>query len=358
MFRLTGMVMGLILALLTCEILLRVFDIQPAYNVVSRNLYRFSDNPTLGYELKPGAIDDDTIISPEGFRDRSFLPRKAKHIFRIVAVGDSITFGLFCQQDKTYAKILEQQLNERATDGSTVFEVINMGVTGYNTTQVVEMLQDRGMRYEPDLVLYGYCLNDPQSFSLEAESLRALKDTAQAQLTETLSHGIHRWLAASRLWRIIVDRCLPPPKSFRKQLVDPPYAALRAGKPIEYIRDIHNNPDTWQRVTEGLTRLHAITTGHKSIPVVVAIFPVSTDDGFDNYPAADVHQKVVDEVTAHGFHAIDLTAAFKEASHETRDHLYQEMLHPNQRGHAVAGKAMCQWLLASGLLARPQKEEG
>ena len=42
-------------------------------------------------------------------------------------------------------------------------EVLNFGVSGYNTQQEVETLREKGLRYSPDLVVLAVCVNDALS---------------------------------------------------------------------------------------------------------------------------------------------------------------------------------------------------
>ncbi|MDR4464493.1 MAG: SGNH/GDSL hydrolase family protein [Nitrospira sp.] len=92
----------------------------------------------------------------QGLRDRPILP-KAKEEFRILALGDSVTFGWGVQQDKIFASRLEQLLPGRL---QRPVRVINSGVGGYNTVQEVTYFKREGITLQPDLVLLTYIGND------------------------------------------------------------------------------------------------------------------------------------------------------------------------------------------------------
>ena len=96
-------------------------------------------------------------INADGFRDRAFSREKPAGTKRIVVVGDSITFGEGVEADATYAKVLERRLNENGTDP---FEVLNMGVPGFDLAEKVAMLANKGVSYDPDLVILQYCGDD------------------------------------------------------------------------------------------------------------------------------------------------------------------------------------------------------
>ena len=61
------------------------------------------------------------------------------------------------------------------------YEVLNFGVTGYDLSQSVENLRSRGLRYRPDLVISQYCLNDPEGYSSEMESLLGQLSNAERE---------------------------------------------------------------------------------------------------------------------------------------------------------------------------------
>lgn len=72
--------------------------------------------------------------------------------YRIVLVGDSITFGEGVPYaTDTFAEVLERTLN----DGSINewYEVFNFGVSGYSTREMAATVQERILPLEPDLLL-------------------------------------------------------------------------------------------------------------------------------------------------------------------------------------------------------------
>ena len=122
------------------------------------DLYTNSSDHILRYELKPNASNGLVSINSDGFRDKDFQLAKDKGVFRIVVIGDSETFGKSLPLKDTISKKLEAALNSRCKKSS--FEVLNMGVEGYNTIQELEFLKNKGLKYNPDLVILYYCFND------------------------------------------------------------------------------------------------------------------------------------------------------------------------------------------------------
>jgi hypothetical protein len=69
------------------------------------------------------------MINSAGFRDREFPIPKPEGVFRIAAIGDSVTYGHECAQEAAYPKQLERLLNLAAGDAAPRYEVLNFGVT-------------------------------------------------------------------------------------------------------------------------------------------------------------------------------------------------------------------------------------
>ena len=93
----------------------------------------------------------------EGFRDREFPREKTPGVFRIMALGDSQTFGYGVDAKETYAKVLERLLNERARRR---VEVINTGVPSTGTAHQLWQMEEKGWAHHPDLVALGFFHND------------------------------------------------------------------------------------------------------------------------------------------------------------------------------------------------------
>jgi lysophospholipase L1-like esterase len=102
-------------------------------------------------------------INALGFRDpRDYSLAKPPGTFRILVLGDSVTFGHGALHETTYPYLLEQQLEAWRPD--VRWEVWNLGVPGYNTAQELAYLRQIGPAAAPDLVVVGFFLNDFTGF--------------------------------------------------------------------------------------------------------------------------------------------------------------------------------------------------
>ncbi|MDA0989521.1 MAG: hypothetical protein O3A51_02065 [Verrucomicrobia bacterium] len=121
-----------------------------------------SSNSRLIYELRPDLDqmygDYYLATNADGLRESVDYARpKPPATQRILGIGDSGMFGWDVHQHENYLALLESSLTNRL--GGAI-EVLNSGVPGYNTQQQVEWLVSRGLDYEPDVVVVGWCNND------------------------------------------------------------------------------------------------------------------------------------------------------------------------------------------------------
>jgi len=108
------------------------------------------DNPDwLGYSVKY-TYNNDALHERFDYREQ-------KHIstYRIISLGASYTFGQYVDTKDNYSEILEDTLNSRirCTDINH-FEVINLGMRAYDIAYIVERYSKRGVKYQPDLVIW------------------------------------------------------------------------------------------------------------------------------------------------------------------------------------------------------------
>lgn len=86
------------------------------------------------------------------------LRRKPAGAFRILCVGDSITFGFNVDEGSDYPSQLARLL--RARYPGKLFEVVNAGVPGWTWRQGQRFLEIEGSTLEPDVVVIGHGTND------------------------------------------------------------------------------------------------------------------------------------------------------------------------------------------------------
>ena len=165
---------GMLVALLLAEALLRAWVwtgvprengfirfMKTADAVPSRGpLFRASDDAALGYELVPSARRGATRINAWGFRGAEVDERPAAGVMRVAVVGDSETFGAALPEESTLPGCLGPALT--ALDPTRRYEVLNLGVPGYNTAQELQVIRTKVPRLHPHVVVLYYVLNDAE----------------------------------------------------------------------------------------------------------------------------------------------------------------------------------------------------
>jgi lysophospholipase L1-like esterase len=171
----------------------------------------FLSDPVRGNRLAPGYegwfAGVPVRINSLGFRDRrDYSVAKPPGTFRILILGDSVTFGHGTLDDTTYPYLVEQRLKQWRPDVN--WEVWNLGVPGYNTSQELAYLQEAGPRYDPDLVIVGFYANDLVGNVLPlAPSLpRRLASATQRLMQQHLySYELYKRIALTVRFRLMTS---------------------------------------------------------------------------------------------------------------------------------------------------------
>lgn len=156
-----------VVALVMLEMVFRAAGFTSRFQSRFHKIHQISENRDIVYELKPDSkvtMREDRkpvhySINSLGFRDDEMQKEKNENQFRILAVGDSVTFGFGIEAEDRYTDKLEEMLNNQLR-GTTQYQVINTGVGGWSLYNEAAFLKSRGMELEPDLVIVGFCYND------------------------------------------------------------------------------------------------------------------------------------------------------------------------------------------------------
>jgi lysophospholipase L1-like esterase len=97
-------------------------------------------------------------LNSRGFRGPEFQTQKPPGVTRVIAVGDSWTFGANVDQADAYPQRLASLLDQALPDRE--FEVLNLGVMGYSSHQGLALLERTALPLDPDFVLIGFGMND------------------------------------------------------------------------------------------------------------------------------------------------------------------------------------------------------
>jgi hypothetical protein len=103
--------------------------------------------------VKHGFYNAVYTINMDGLNERyDYSLKKPKNTFRILTLGDSFTFGIYVDTAKNWPEQLENLLQNKHCKKK--IEVINLGVYGYDIQYAVARFADKGIKYDPDLVIW------------------------------------------------------------------------------------------------------------------------------------------------------------------------------------------------------------
>jgi hypothetical protein len=97
-----------------------------------------------------------------GFREKNFSLNKSSDTFRIMVLGDSLTWGAGLSVYQRYSYILQYLLNNTCQQN---VEVLNFGFAGGPTVKERDLLIKYQKSVNPDLIVIGYYINDPKQTS-------------------------------------------------------------------------------------------------------------------------------------------------------------------------------------------------
>ena len=122
-------------------------DDNPTWDFARSRFRNLVPDPYCGFRMRPS--DDPQSRRPP---EPPFLPKKPGEV-RVLAMGDSVCYGVSLSERDAWPARLQVYLNENAGE-TTRFEVYNGGVLGHQAAQCKRLLQTRYMALEPDIVLW------------------------------------------------------------------------------------------------------------------------------------------------------------------------------------------------------------
>lgn len=215
--------------------------------------YAFTPHPYLVYYPTPNYKKGLTSHNSLGYRNDEFPVEKPDGVFRIVALGGSSTYDVSIPDNKQiFTSQLEKLLQEEY--GYQNVQVINAGVPGYNTWEILGNLEYRVLDLEPDLVIIYENTNDVHARMVVPEAYRGddlgRRQAWQAPHVSWWEHSavlriVSRALNITR--QISIDDFVSAPTyvswPFESRLEDAnldPAQILKENPPIYYQRNLEN----------------------------------------------------------------------------------------------------------------------
>jgi hypothetical protein len=212
---------------------------------------------------------------------------------------------------KPWPDLLEAALSPRV-------EVLNFATDGYGTLQEARLLETKAMRYDPDLIVVRYCMDDPGANVTPA--IWFLDDEAPLSYLVGFVTSKLRGEAGADLVPD-VGPVTPEARRHWEGLYEPGSAS-------------------WGRVTEGFERIAEVGAKH-GVPVVLVVFPLLLPPEKRDAALSVIRARVFDEARRHGFTIVDLRPALSMFPlHVLQEFPGRDPYHLNGRGHAIAARVV------------------
>lgn len=333
----------LLLIFISMEIISKIiekkyfFDTKVYVQKAKPILHKVSDIPGLSYELIADAKTDDGFysINSKGIRDREFEIPKPSGVFRIIVLGDSVTFGTEYPVELTYPKILEKLLNEKGSPGRR-YEVLNAGVCAYNAAQKFLLLKNKLLDYEPDMVILQF-LNDDYyrnavvlpggKHSDEQDVFISMGEYFSSNFPKLLflPYPIDRFLIRhSALYRVINKRLYDRLSNEHPEQFPPQAYRFAANK------DIKDSMRVNKGVFDGFYRL---SLKYNFQPCLLLVPELKDESRIDEWIKNDCPGE-------YGFYTIDLKEAFKANGVQLKQLriVPEGTCHLNDKGHEITAQ--------------------
>ncbi|MFM8410809.1 MAG: SGNH/GDSL hydrolase family protein [Alphaproteobacteria bacterium] len=338
---------GLVLGLLSSEALVAWVVPAPGGGIhfVARAGSCCLPDPRLIWIFRPGAAGtwqsdefiERTTINSLGMRDREIEPKRPGEM-RVVAIGDSFTYGHGVQLEESWPKVLEEVLAAGARAAGPV-SVLNAGQPGYGIDQVFESFRLRRLGLEPDLVLVGL-----HSTDVTDDADKPLFDLRDGRLVPVdvrwgwvwlqarALDALPSWLRSSKLVRLALSSLRAVPALRGPAPRDP--AALHA----------------WQR-DKAVAEMAALRDlgRERGFRVAVVLMPSDwalRDPGWQ--PFGDVPERV----RARGIPVLDDVHGFGAGFEEPLRLFFPKDKHLTAEGNRVLALDVARFLREQGLLDR------
>lgn len=310
------------------------------------NAYNVND-PVLNYRFKPGSEYYQGKIkfhfNRNGIRGNDIPFNKDDDVYRIVVLGDSIAEGYGVQFENTTGKQLEMMLNQRKK--SKRFEVVNVAMAGLNIVQEAHLLNILGVKYSPDLIIIGYCMNDADG----GTGYNPKKKKEEYAKIQVLNITVPRWLKHSLKKSALLF--------FIKERIDALFMGLGINDSddpfntfsTDYFHKLYKIDGNWNKVLQGFARINKISKELHS-DVIMFIYPVMRD--FENYKWMDIHKRIMTAGKDNGFHVIDSLKVYSQYPVKSVRVERGDFMHPNRKGHKIAATVLFDYITENILIRK------
>jgi lysophospholipase L1-like esterase len=332
-YRLTAVLFIPILFLAATELFVRLLHVdtyfQNRFFVLNRALDYpdvFKKDRDLFWRFRPDQVVTSKFfegktyrINSLGLRGDEINPIKTKK--RIIALGNSCTFGWRVSDQETYAKLLEALLNGE-------YEVINAGIPGYTSLQGKRFFEKELVDLQPDIVLILFAWNDHWA---AANQIADKDQQFPPQIIITCQNILSQFHFYRLLKKLLLSEVEKPPDS----LFDRQAPVYRVG-----LDDFKENLKQICRMARSVGATPILLTS--SIPSLTTYYPPGSRSPMHRYHEK-YNQVIRDLSTSENIDLVDLAREF-DRYNDLYDDAPNDPIHFNARGHSIAAELIAKYI--------------
>jgi lysophospholipase L1-like esterase len=336
--------LSLAIVLLLCELAARWAEPGP-FSLWDRSPYEPA--PGLVHEHVPnftGRWDGTWYeINCDGARGPDVVPVYSLGEYRVLALGDSCTFGKGVLEADSWPRQFEHLLRG-ALEGDREPLVVNFGVNGYSGRQYLHRLKQYGPILRPNLVVVGYNLNDFPNVVQKVDRAvyqgrKSLRSMMPTDLRNVLGRfALFRWVRGE-YYELNRARDWKAAERFAKEI-----KAGAAQQHTRYELEI-------ERIVGMSDAAHEV-----GAELAVFLFPYESQVYLGSYDSAAVDW-LRDACESRGIVFVSLLEAFRQrVADKGSDHrlfLRGDRYHPNPEGYGIVAERVLEAVRARGWLSQP-----
>ena len=204
------LIVSIVIAAIFAEVALRVVLPAPIVWKHPQEHYQYDSEIGHWLDLNQQAYTHDKPVKTNsvGIRDSEYASVSTPGVYRILALGDSQTFGNGLELADTWPKQLEANLNQ--VGNSKAVEVLNAGLPASDTWQHEIILKRLLSIYQPDAVVLAFYVNDvverfkpnPAQHDKDSQLIKRagyiLKRSALLMTLRTALDAIRQWWSPAK----------------------------------------------------------------------------------------------------------------------------------------------------------------
>lgn len=349
---------SILLICLVLELALRIAGYNPLEQLLGAKVevLRRSSVPERAYEAVPNAEvhawGTHIKINSYGFRDKEYDLAREEGTFRIIVLGDSITFGINIPFESIYTEQLEDLF---ATEKKNV-EVLNLSLQGYNTLSEVSTLEEIGLQFRPDMVIVGYCINDIEPSSNLADVIKIEKYRSfiyKLRLAQFISSKIDKIKGRLQLERMNrASQFIENNREYIADISDDQELKRLTNKLKQQVKDkgdsrwissTYSSEPHLGKLRYSLERLKKLKDKHGFDVLVMSISFFNENESTKEINST-VYNMIEHEASRLGFDVLSTYDTFISAGFENLKNTENDNIHPNPLGHKLMAELLYEYI--------------